>query len=179
VQDNCLTNVRPISRIVVFCLVAALILSADQVTKYLIVRHIPVNSGFELINGLVNLVHVRNSGAAFGFLSERGAGPFFIVISVAVLVGISWILAKSAELSPLLLVGYGCFFGGALGNLADRLRLGEVVDFVDVHWGNLHWPAFNVADSALTVAVGILLIEFVLHHEARDKQASWIAAPKE
>lgn len=155
-------------RILGFCIVAILILVADQLTKYLIVRGVPLNSGYELISGVVNVVHVRNSGAAFGFLSGRGAGPVFVVLSMTVLVGIAWMVAKSEDISCLLLVGYSCFFGGALGNLADRLQFGEVVDFVDVHWGTVHWPAFNVADSALTIAVGILLVEFLLHREAKS-----------
>ena len=69
---------------------------------------------------------------------------------------------SSAAIELGLLAGYSLFFGGALGNLIDRIRFGEVIDFLDVHWGNLHWPAFNVADSALCVGAGLFLLHVVL-----------------
>lgn len=150
-------------RLVVFFLIALVIVLADQTTKYLVVREIPLNSGYVVISGFLNVVHIRNTGAAFGFLSEWEAGPFFVLLSFGVIAGLTWIVVASPPMEGFVLVGYSFFGGGTLGNLLDRLRFGEVIDFLDVHWGGLHWPAFNVADSALTVAVGIFLYELLLH----------------
>ncbi len=87
---------------------------------------------------------------------------FFILLSFAAMVVIAWMIHSSPEIELGLLAGYSLFFGGALGNLIDRIRFGQVIDFIDVHWGNLHWPAFNIADSALCVGAGLFLLHVVL-----------------
>ena len=142
-------------------LITVIILVADQLTKQLVIEFVPFHNGFEIIHGYLDIVHVKNAGIAFGMMAEAASGfqrVFFILLSLAAMAGIAWIINSSAETDRLLLVGYSLFFAGALGNLVDRVRFGEVVDFLDIHWGNLHWPAFNVADSALCVGAGLFLI---------------------
>ncbi len=132
----------------------------DQITKQLVVDFIPVGNSVELMPGLVNLVHTRNPGAAFGFLAGYESDYrrwFFVGVSAVVVTALFVMTAASPRLNKLLVLGYSCFMGGALGNLVDRIRFGAVVDFLDVYRGALHWPAFNVADSALCVGTGLFL----------------------
>lgn len=143
---------------------AAVILIADQITKYLVLAYIPMNAGLELIPGYIDLVHARNPGAAFGIMAGPGwwfRPAFFVVISIVALVVIIWVVAVGGDKSRLMLAACGLFFGGALGNLVDRIRFGEVIDFIDVHVGDLHWPAFNVADASLSVATALFFFYFL------------------
>jgi signal peptidase II len=147
-----------------FGAIALGILIADQITKYLIAVYIPLNGGLEVVPGYLNLVHVRNPGGAFGILADSASATrfwFFVGISVVALGVIIWMVLSSTEPAALSLTSYSLFFGGALGNLFDRIRFREVIDFLDFHLGTLHWPAFNVADSALCVGVGLFLLHLV------------------
>ena len=118
----------------------------DRITKFLVAKYIPLNSSIDF--SFVSISHVLNTGTAFGFF--KNASWFFIVFAAAVSV---YLILKhktfSAQLQPIL----GLILGGALGNLLDRLLYGGVLDFIDFHF----WPAFNVADSAVTIAVILLL----------------------
>jgi signal peptidase II len=156
------TRINRVRRLSFLALIACLILAADQVTKFLVISRIPLNGAIGLIPGVADLVHARNPGAAFGMMAGSAwefRSIFFILVSVAALVVILALVAVSRDIDSYLLLAYSLFFGGALGNLVDRIRFGEVIDFLDVHWGDLHWPAFNIADSALSVGA----IIFVLH----------------
>jgi signal peptidase II len=157
--------VRGSCRWVTLAVISVVIVLADQVTKYLVASAVPLNTGIDLIPGMVNLVHVRNPGAAFGLFSS-GAWDFrqlfFVLVSLTAVAAIIWIVATSADLDRALTLGYSFFVGGALGNLVDRIRFGEVIDFLDVYWGAVHWPAFNVADSALCVGVGCFFWHFLV-----------------
>jgi signal peptidase II len=144
---------------------AGIIVTADQWTKQLIIDSVPLHTGVEVITGFLDFAHVRNSGVAFGMLSGSASSfqrIFFILLSFAAMVVIAWMLYSSPAIELGLLAGCSLFFGGALGNLIDRIRFGQVIDFIDVHWGNLHWPAFNVADSALCVGACLFLLHVVL-----------------
>jgi len=141
-----------------------IVFTADQVTKQLVIESIPLHTGIEVIPGFFDLAHVRNPGVAFGMMAGNAWSfqrTFFILLSLAAIAAILWVIYSSAAIELSLLAGYCLFFGGASGNLIDRVRFGEVIDFLDVHWGNVHWPAFNVADSALCVGVGLFLIHFI------------------
>jgi signal peptidase II len=149
--------VRGNSRWLALGIIAAVIVVADQVTKCLVESSVPLNTGFDVVPGFLNLVHVRNPGAAFGIGSTSGwdfRRLFFVLVSVAAVAGIIWIVEATEAMDWALTLGYSLFVGGALGNLLDRIRIGEVIDFLDFYWGTVHWPAFNVADSALCVGVG-------------------------
>jgi signal peptidase II len=158
-------TVHGVSKWMTLLAVAGAILAADQASKYLVVSSIPVDRGFPVVAGFVDLVHVRNPGAAFGIMSASAwdfRKLFFVLVSVVALGAILWMIASSDEIDRPLMLGYSLFFGGAVGNLVDRIRFGEVIDFLDIHWGNLHWPAFNVADSALCVAVACFFLHVFL-----------------
>lgn len=149
-------------------IIALAIVLVDQVTKQAIIAGVPADDGFSLIPGFMNIVHARNPGAAFGIFANSFSGfrsLFFILVSVTALVTICILVARSEEVERGLLFGYACFFGGALGNLIDRIRFGEVVDFLDFHVGAFHWPAFNVADAMLCAGIGFFFIHLLTAHE--------------
>jgi signal peptidase II len=145
-------------------IVSALLLgAADQASKLWAVRTLPLYEPRELLQGFFGLVHVRNTGVAFSLLSSldhRWVHPFLILATVlavgAVLAYIAYLPCKGA--AP---VGLGLILGGAVGNLIDRARLGYVVDFLDLHWRNFHWPTFNVADVGISAGVVLLVIDMV------------------
>ncbi len=133
----------------------------DQATKWLATRCIPQNDGVAVLPYFVNMVHVRNPGAAFGIMSQNSGTlqwTLLVVVSLAALVIVWWLVVRSDHLDGCILTAYAFFFGGAAGNLIDRLRYGEVVDFIDVYVGKYHWPAFNVADAVLCIGAGLLLL---------------------
>jgi signal peptidase II len=137
-------------------LVAVSVLVLDQFTKALVLEHLRVGTSVPVIPGFFNLTHVHNPGGAFGFLAEMSPSAraaVFIFASLAAAGLVLWIYFQTPTHQRLLAFGLALVFGGALGNLVDRVRFGVVVDFLDFHIGNLHWPAFNVADSAITVGV--------------------------
>jgi signal peptidase II len=148
----------------------------DQLTKELILANMSLYQSIELLENFAHITYVRNPGAAFGILADHSLRiPFFILVSVVASLGILWYLRKEQGGTLRLQIGLSLIFSGAVGNLFDRIRFGEVIDFIDVHWYQLHWPAFNVADSAICVGVGLLLIDSWI--EERNK-ASTVSAKK-
>jgi signal peptidase II len=133
---------------------AVVVYAADQVTKALIVANVAQGERLDVIGDLVQLWHARNTGAAFSLF--EGALILFLVVTVLALGVVAYFHRSLREKSLWLQVILGMVLGGTLGNLTDRLRHGAVVDFVSVGLGNLRWPTFNVADSA--IVVGILLL---------------------
>jgi signal peptidase II len=153
---------------IVFTL-AALLCALDQLTKYLVVQSIAYYTAKPVIPGFFNLVHVLNKGSAFGFLNHGDIGwqRFFFISASFVAAGIIVYMTKTTRLdSKYHFIALGLLLGGALGNLVDRMRLGEVIDFLDVYVGDYHWPAFNVADSAITIGALLLIAVYYRH----DKQ---------
>lgn len=133
----------------------------DQWTKYLVLTHFELHESIEIIPGFFHLTFIRNTGAAFGILSGQPAiwrQVFFISVVLAALVAIYLMYRRFDRESRLYGLGLGLIAGGAVGNLIDRVRFGSVVDFLDFFIGAYHWPAFNVADSAITVGVGLLVV---------------------
>ena len=142
---------------------AGLVVALDQLTKWLITRHLPFYSEKKIIPGLLNLIHIHNPGGAFGiFANHQGTmrSVAFIGIAVAAMGLILYLYKKTPTIYPVLSVGLALIFGGAFGNMIDRLRIGRVIDFIDLHAGTLHWPAFNIADSAITV--GMVIFAFYI-----------------
>jgi signal peptidase II len=137
-------------------LVAGGVLALDQITKAFVLGRLPLGGGFTVVPGFFDITHVHNPGGAFGFLAALGPqwrGLLFIAVTVVVAALILVLYRQTPEGQRLLATGLALVFGGALGNLVDRVRLGVVVDFLDFYVGDLHWPAFNIADSAITVGV--------------------------
>jgi len=148
-------------------------LPLDQVTKVLVQLKLPLGGHVTLIPGLLNLVHIHNKGAAFGLLSGWSAAYawlFFVATTGVVLVVLGYLLWRLPDDHWPAALGYSLIMTGALGNFIDRVRLGEVVDFIDVYWGRYHWPAFNVADSL--VCVGAAVLAWVIIREEKPADAS-------
>ena len=137
-------------------LLISFIILLDQITKYLARTYIDPLESIELLP-ILNLVNVRNQGAAFGMFSSLG-NNFFIYISVAAVLFMLWVIFTEKEDYRV----FSLLAGGAIGNLIDRLTLGYVVDFVDVTVSGHHWPAFNVADSALSLGIGVLMLNLFI-----------------
>jgi signal peptidase II len=146
------------SSIKMLLLVALLIAGLDQLTKTWITSSLGLYETVPIIPGFFNLTHIMNTGAAFGFMAGQDAWrhTFFQMVSVLALGILVYLYRSSAARTHSLFWGCGLIFGGACGNLIDRLRHRSVIDFLDFYVGTLHWPAFNVADSAITVG-GVLL----------------------
>jgi signal peptidase II len=133
-------------------LIVASVIILDQITKHLIAAYLSPLDSVEVFPFL-HIVNVRNTGAAFGSFRNVGSS-FFIVISVLAIIFVITLLAKRTYNY----VGLSLVLGGAIGNLTDRMLYGKVVDFLDFSVGSFHWPAFNVADSALTVGIAVILL---------------------
>lgn len=140
--------------------VAVVVLILDQLTKYLAAGYLMRQGEIHLLPFL-NLVLVHNTGAAFGFLSSAGGwqNVFFIVVALAACAFILWMGWRLGAKDKLLATALMLVLGGALGNLVDRVFHGYVIDFIDVYYGTWHWPAFNVADSAITIGAVLLIID--------------------
>ena len=133
----------------------------DQVSKYWIGQAISKHTVMPIIPDFFNLVHVYNRGAAFGLLSSWSpefVRFFFIGTNLAIAVVLVYLYWRTSSEYPMFLWGYSLILSGALGNLIDRVRYGEVLDFLDFYIGRHHWPAFNVADSLICIGAGFLVL---------------------
>ncbi len=134
----------------------------DQVSKVAIDASMQLHQSFPVIDGLLNVTYVRNRGAAFSFLSDAAWRlPFFIVVTLIACLVIVVALRKMTQEQTLGQVAVSMVFAGAVGNLIDRVRVGEVIDFIDVYWRHYHWPAFNVADMLICVGVALVMFDMV------------------
>jgi len=139
----------------------AVILALDQYTKYLVRNGIGLHESVPVINGFFNLTYVENRGAAFGFLAGAEgdwAGRFFILVTLIAVPLLVYLYREVEGKDPWLRNAMILVSAGAIGNLLDRLSAGGVTDFLDFHIGRWHWPAFNVADSCITVGVAIMVV---------------------
>jgi signal peptidase II len=129
-----------------------------------------LSDSITIVEHFFHLTYVRNRGAAFSFLSEASWRlPFFISVTIVAVIVILIALQKMRDDQRLAHTSLAMIFSGAVGNLIDRIRLGEVIDFLDVHWYQHHWPAFNVADSLICVGVFLLALDMMLE-EKRIKE---------
>jgi len=143
-----------------FSWIAVVVLVLDQLTKVAATNYL-TQPGEIVLAPFLNLVLVHNTGAAFGFLSRASGWQniFFITVAVAACGFILWMIRRLNSQDKLLAAGLMLVLGGALGNLIDRLIHGYVIDFIDFYYGSWHWPAFNAADSAITVGAMLLLFD--------------------
>jgi len=145
-------------------LIAGTIIIADQITKAIVLAKMALYQSIVVIPGFFSLTHIHNPGGAFGFMARQSPTiriGLFIVASTAAIVLIFIFYRQIPRTHRVLSAGLALIFGGALGNLVDRFRFGKVVDFLDFYVGGMHWPAFNVADSAICVGVAIFLFHLV------------------
>jgi signal peptidase II len=139
-------------------LLAAVLAALDQAVKAIVAATLPLHASVE-VTPWFNLVHVLNPGAAFSFLADAGGWQrfFFTAIGLVVSALLLWMLWRGVK-NRLETVAYVGLIGGALGNVIDRLRLGAVVDYLDFHWQDWHWPAFNLADVFVVGSAGLLVL---------------------
>jgi len=160
-------------------IVSAVIIALDQLTKWLILTYVPLYSTVPVIPGFFDIVHIRNTGAAFGMFANSDSPlrePFFYVVALIAVVVLISILRKLPNYVTLMSWVIALVFGGLVGNLVDRIRFGNVVDFLSFHWRDAvanwnvlgwhigfkwEWPSFNVADSAITIAMVLIVIHMI------------------
>lgn len=136
------------------------VLVFDQLSKWYVRRTMPLFHSIPVVDSCFHLTHVRNSGGAFSLFATADDAvriPFFFFASVLAIGALLYFVRQVQPGQRLLLFALAGILGGALGNLVDRLTAGQVTDFLDLHWRGYHWPAFNVADSFITVGVVVLL----------------------
>jgi signal peptidase II len=156
-------NAGPGTRPAEWIAIGALVV-ADQLTKLLVVREIPLHESVTVVPGLLDLTHVRNTGAAFGFLNAvefPGKPVVIVLVALLALAGVAAYAAHLPREHKWARVGLLAVIAGAAGNLIDRVRQGYVVDFVDAYWNGWHFWAFNVADAAITVGVAIIILDLL------------------
>jgi len=154
-------RVRNISR-VIYAAIALLVFVGDQATKAIVESSIPERQIIPVIPGLFNITHVKNEGAAFGLFADSPAPwktVLLVVISAALLATVVGVVWKTRRLQWEAGVGLSLILGGALSNLVDRIRMGRVVDFLDFYIRSYHWYTFNLADSAIVVGAGFLILQ--------------------
>ncbi|MBI1919911.1 MAG: lipoprotein signal peptidase [Geobacter sp.] len=153
----------------ILLVITTLVVGIDQGTKVFIDRTMDLYSTIPVIENFFNITYVRNKGAAFSFLADSSWRlPFFIMISLVAICVIIVVLIRLRPDQKFTAVSLALIFAGAVGNLIDRVRFGEVIDFLDAHWHTHHWPVFNVADTAICIGVGLLAIDMLVE-EKRQK----------
>ena len=155
-----------ISKLPRLLIIAGSVAFLDQVTKALVLKYLPLYSSVSIIPGFFNLTHIHNPGMAFGLFSNQSSTiqtAVFLFASALAAGVILYLYITTPNTHRFLAFGFALILGGAIGNMVDRVRLGKVVDFLDLYIGNLHWPAFNVADSAVTIGIGIFIYHLVFN----------------
>ena len=141
-----------------YLFLALLVLIADQISKWWAQMSLPMAQAIK-VTDFLNWFLIYNSGAAFSFLSQAGGWQrwFFTIIGIVAAAVIIWLLQKNTQDRPFC-IALALILGGAIGNVLDRLLYGAVVDFIDVHYHGWHWPAFNLADSAISIGATLIVI---------------------
>jgi signal peptidase II len=151
------------------------IVALDQISKYIVLKSIELHGSMPVISGFFNLVHTRNRGMAFGILNRPGSDLGYYVLVTVTLVAVILVLfwfSRLKQKERILAPGLSLILGGAIGNLIDRIRLREVIDFLDFDLVLIHWPAFNVADSAITIGTfWVVLSLLFLRPQQREEEA--------
>ncbi len=150
-----------------------IVILLDQYTKALILEKFTLGSSLSIISDFFDLTYIQNRGAAFGFLADAHPSfrtPFFIIVPMVALISIAWVFRKLPDRDLKMSSALSLVIAGAIGNLMDRLSLGFVVDFLDFHWhGGYHFPAFNVADSAICIGVSLLMLDMFQSNPKQDE----------
>ena len=152
-------------RIIKFCLIIIFIIALDQISKGIIKSNFHLNESLEVIKGFFNITYVQNRGAAFGILADVNESirkPVLFIIPVFVCFFLIYLIKQIWRKNLILETAYCLILAGAFGNLIDRYSMNYVVDFLDFYWGRYHFPAFNVADSAISIATGLLIFDLIM-----------------
>jgi signal peptidase II len=154
------------AKYIILIIVSAVSLALDQASKIFIDRNMDLLQSIVVVQNFFNITYLRNKGAAFGFLANTSYRlPFFILVSIIAIAVILVVFARLRSDQKFTAFALSLIFSGAVGNLIDRIRLGEVIDFIYVHWYEHYWPAFNVADSAICVGVFLLAIDMFIEEK--------------
>lgn len=146
-------------------LITVLIIVADQITKYAMRSHFFVGESVPILDGFFNLTYVRNKGAAFGFgasYHDLFRILMFLALPTAACIWLGFLIKGSLLVNRIQTISYTLILAGAIGNLIDRFYLGYVVDLFDFYWSGYHFPAFNIADSSISIAAALLFIEYIM-----------------
>ncbi len=157
-------------RINAFILIGSVVVFLDQATKYLVFHYL--TKRLIIIPGFIDLINVYNRGIAFGMFNSGQCifrTTLLTILSVVVFFVLLFIYLFSKDMTKLSIVALSMIMSGAIGNIIDRIRLGYVVDFIDVYVKNAHWPAFNVADSAITIGAILLAIDLLFTNKKQSK----------
>lgn len=148
--------------------IVASIVMLDQFTKKIIEKSMFLNQSVEVISNFFNIVYIKNPGAAFGIFANAGDYRviFLVAVSFVAVIVIAYLIGEAKGMPSVIALSMIC--GGAIGNLIDRAKYGEVTDFLDFYIGSYHWPAFNVADSAITIGVCLMLV--IYYFESKEEQ---------
>ncbi len=163
------------NRYAIFTILVIIVLALDQITKGLVLEHFLLHETKVVIDGFANITHVRNPGAAFGLLATASPGfrtVFFLGAKFLAMGLILYYLIREGDSYPESTLPLALIFSGAGGNLIDRLRFGEVVDFVDLHLGPYHWPTFNIADGAISLGAIFLVFLMIKGKRVPDRRSS-------
>jgi signal peptidase II len=142
--------------------IAAAVFALDRLTKWIVETRVSFTDTYKVIPGFFDIVRSENRGVAFGVFNDSTSEwrtMLLVVLSLAAVVGVSFMLRKARHMDPASLWALSLILGGAAGNLFDRILRGRVTDFLELYVGNYHWPTFNVADSAIVVASGLLVVD--------------------
>lgn len=146
-----------------FLTISLIIIALDQLSKIWVIKNIALFGSIDIIQGFFRLFHIRNTGAVWGLL-DRNSSTITLILaffSIAAFLVMLWLFHKTDRSCRLDLIALSLIMGGALGNIIDRLRYGYVVDFIELYHKNYHFPTFNIADSALTVGVTLLIVSIL------------------
>ena len=153
-------------------LVSNVLIILDQLTKFLVTIHVPIHYSISVIEGFFSITHIRNPGVAFGLFARQESEYkviFFIIVSLIAIIAILIIFHQSPDDKRAVRIGLILIFSGAVGNLIDRILHKEVIDFLDFFYKGSHWPAFNVADSCITIGVSFMIFDlFYRYPEVAD-----------
>jgi signal peptidase II len=146
----------------------------DQLTKLVVREYLPLHAEIEIIPGFAELTHVKNTGGAFGLLARAHDSwrlPFFVGVGLIAIAALLHLVRTLPEHDRWGLFAVAAVLGGAVGNLIDRIVFGEVTDFVSLHWREYYWPAFNVADSFITIGAVVLVLHSLFHRDGAGQAA--------
>lgn len=160
------------NRVIKIVVSIVLIIVADQITKWVIRSNFSVGESIAVIDGLFSITYVRNPGAAFGFMASAESLTrqiLFLAIPVIACIWLVFLIYGTFKKNLILGSSYSLILAGAIGNLIDRFSFGYVVDFLDFYLGASHFPAFNIADSSITIGAGLLILDFVLQFKNKQE----------
>ena len=152
-----------------YLFIAALVLGLDQLSKFWAARVLYEGEDVHVVRGLLKLSYTENPGIAFGMLSSGNFQWILVAISVAAILVVGYYLLRTSTSNRLLLWSLSLLAAGISGNLVDRVRMGRVIDFIELYFREFHWPVFNVADSAITIGAALMAIELFLAPPVREE----------